>query len=221
MLRRFLFLPVGLALMLGAAQARGATITDLYGTGVDNSHAHLAIGAADTHYTITASADPAAPAGSAPRVVNTSSLPYVSNTPTAQWVAPVPNAFEPNGTYDYRTSFTLTPGADLSSVLITGSLSSDDRVASVFLNGVALAITTPVEGYTQLHSFAINAALSPFFVSGTNTLTFRTENIFGAQTGLIVDMSGTFNVVPEPASMVLALSGIIGLVFIRRLKLAS
>ena len=55
MLKRSLFLALGLAVALTAGQARAGSmaITDLYNTGVNSSGVLLAPGAVDTHYALT------------------------------------------------------------------------------------------------------------------------------------------------------------------------
>ena len=100
----------------------------------------------------------------------------------------------PNGAYDYTTTFTIGPGANLSSILITGLVTSDDKLANVTLNGNSLGITTPsgetaaTVGFNSLHPFSISGS-DGLFRTGVNTLTFDTLNQFGSVTGLIVQIS--------------------------------
>jgi len=118
-----------------------------------------------------------------------------------------------NGAYNYTTTFSLA-GLNPSTASISGMLGADDRVVGVELNGVLVspAITTPDQGYRTLHSFSITSG----FVSGVNTLDFLTMNTHGVVTGLIVDMTGTASVVPEPASLSMLGIGLTGLFAFRR-----
>ncbi len=226
MLKRSFFLALGLAAALTAGQARAGSqpITDLYSTGVDNTGALLAVGTTDSHYALSDSFG-----YTSAKVVNPAEYPFppatnpgwASNTSTAQWIAPNPNHGVPNGAYDYTTTFTVGPGANLASIMISGMLTADDTVTGVLLNGHSLGITTPDSyfspGFTTLHPFSISGT-DGFFTSGTNTLVFETANTFGSVTGLIVSVSGSYNLVPEPMSMALLGIGLSGLLTFRRFR---
>ena len=181
---------------------------------MNNSGVLLAPGAVDTPLCATdafgySTAQVVTP-GMYPFVTPDSNPHWVPNTSTAQWIAPNPNNGVPNGAYDYTTTFTIGPGANLSSVLITGLVTSDDKLANVTLNGNSLGITTP-SGETAATSRdstpcirSRSAAVTDFFHIGVNTLTFDTLNQFGSVTGLIVQITGSYSLVPEPTSMAAA-----------------
>ncbi len=194
----------------------GDVITSLYSTGVDSSGNNLAAGANDPHYTLVASADPNFP-GPNVQVVNSSEYPFPPYAgwhtnltgPNAQWIAPNPNGTVANGAFDYVTTFNLT-GFNPSTASISGVASADDEIVGLVLNGHAISFSTPDQSYGSLYSFSLsNPSL---FVSGVNTLEFDTMNTHGYPTGLIVQMTGTANSVPEPTSMALLGSGVAGVV---------
>jgi hypothetical protein len=174
---------------------------------------------ADPHYQLIASADPAYPGPNA-LVVNNNGLglnsgPYLGNGPNSKWLSPrADNADNTGGNYIYRTSFDLS-GFDPASAHLTGRWAMDNAGVDILLNGVSTGITRPGEfGFFNFTSFAINAG----FQNGTNTLDFI---IFNQPTGppnptaVRVELSGTANPVPEPATLSLLLCGVVALLWRR------
>jgi hypothetical protein len=214
MTRRSLLFALGLAAALASSQARADSITTLFSTGVDNNHALLAPNALDTHYIMAAGSSDGT-AGTTPFVVPPGFPipPWAANTTTAQWITPkMPEAVD--GPYNYTTTFSLA-GLVASTARITGTLSADDEVVGVALNGVLVSppITTPDQSYGTLQAFSITSG----FVNGINTLEFLTSNNHGIVTGFIADMTGTATAVPEPASIALLGIGMTGFLAFRRL----
>lgn len=201
------------ASMLVCAASEAATITNLYNTGVNNAGAALAANVVDPHYLITIS--PSGP--SLARTVTDTAFPFppwVANNAFSRWIGPAANSFGPAGTYRYRTTFTVPANANLSTVNVSGLWGTDDNSLAMRING---NLTGNVSGgFNVLTPFTINSG----FVFGTNVLTFTLNNA-GGPTGLRVDkVVGTYQIVPEPATILLALTGaVISIATLQRRRL--
>ena len=111
--------------------------------------------------------------------------------------------------YKYRLTFDLS-GLEPSMASITGQVASDN-IGVIFLNDIALPFLSL--GLTSFSSFSVNSG----FVSGINNLDFLVNNTpagFDTPAGLRVELSGSASVihdVPEPATWVLLLVGVVGI----------
>ncbi len=141
-----------------------------------------------------------------------------SSGPTSSYVAP-------NGTYVYNTTVNLA-SADYSGTM---TVLADDTVA-VYLNGNLVLQSAgpmgPGNSYAMCSDVAPNC-LVPFtfnltgFTAGVNDLTFDVKQVNLVNTGL--DFSGSLSspsAVPEPLSLALLGTGLIGLVAISRRYIA-
>ena len=188
---------------LNPGVANTATIYDPLSSTVDN-------GSTNT-FDISAGATWHAP------IANSS---YISFNPAT---GPTSGLIVPNGNYVYNTSFTISP-ADVASV---GTLSvlADDTV-SVFLNNSLILQSAgpmgPSNTYTQCSDVGPNC-ITPFtftftgLAEGLNQLTFQVKQVNGWSEGL--DFSGSIadaSAVPEPFSLALFGTGLLGLVGISR-----
>ncbi len=194
-----------------AATPSFATVTGLFGTGAGLPCGGFP-GPPDPNYDLVS-----APTGVPLHDARTTrSFPgWVDPTPSGTcWINPYGNesAFAPGGSYDYKTTFN-----EIGSLSMVNGMFAGDNDACVFLNGSSIAAActvNPDHGFEQLTPFTIDASTPGGLHLGTNTLDFIVRNDDGTQSGLLVAFP-----TPEPSSMMLFGSGILGLAGLLRRKL--
>ncbi|MCL4522584.1 MAG: PEP-CTERM sorting domain-containing protein [Acidobacteria bacterium] len=205
-------------LLLAAVVPAQADSVPIFSTGVTSTGQPAANASVDAHYTLTFGADsvfngPEAYVANTPGVYPFTS--WMAGTSTAQWIGPRDSLAYPFGTgnYVYTTTFDLT-GFNLATVVLTGGWAGDNAGLDILLNGVSLGLSLPNGSQTALTPFLISSG----FLPGVNTLQFVVYNDTGA-TGLLVDINGTGELlgaaspvsqVPEPATIILVGSGLLG-----------
>lgn len=199
----------------GSVTSRRATLKVLQGvpgifnTGVDDSKAALADGAADPHYVLIVNADSASSdalvenSGAFPIVAG----PWVANTPGSKWIGPrfdtsgAAGLAQGNGTYVYRLTFDLS-GLDLATVVITGGWAVDNTGLGIRVNGTDTGVVNN-NGFGGLTPFTLSVA-NAAFVDGLNTLDFVVQNAdaVAGYTGLYVgNLRGTAELPGTPPSI--------------------
>ncbi len=153
-------------------------ISGLFSTGVDSTGALLAQGLADPHYTVISGPQTGTQYVPVPNPV------WSARTSTSQWISPsaTQSASLPAGTYQYRTTFTVT--GPPSGLTITVNCSADDTISDVRLNGTSVA--TNIGAYNTWLNFTIGTG----FVTGTNTLDFYLSNVGSSSSGLQLQLTG-------------------------------
>jgi hypothetical protein len=205
------------AILLSGAGAAHAGVTGLYNTGVD-----VGANKVDQAWSIVTSfSDPSLPIGSPAYADTTNGIfpigPWVPNSTKSSWITPfnpVNSNTDPShfGLYGYVTQFNIS-GTVAASNSLSLLFASDDKVASIVLNGVAL-YSGPTDGSSQYTSFT-PFVLSDALKSGTNTLDFFVMNyprVGGNPSGLNVEFTGITGV-PEVSTWAMLLIGFVGLGF--------
>ena len=157
----------------------GLPFSELFNTGVDDSHALAAGASTDLHYALSFSADPSYPGPAAIVMADLWPIPpYMTNGPLSKWISPMLNTagYGGNvpGTYIYRTTFLLDT-MDPAAARIDGQWAMDNDGTDIRLNGTSLGHTA--SGFATWSTFAITNG----FQAGTNMLEFVTSN--GSPTG--------------------------------------
>ena len=207
---------LGFAMLVPAAVSHAALVTTLFNTGVNASGTPLSDGTVgDPHYSLVS-----VPTGSTTSILVRTSAggypipPYVGDDSVSAWIGPNNDSIldGPVGQYDYQTTFNLA-GFNPSTASITGQWSTDNEGVDILINGVSTGNTIPNPvSYESFTPFTIGSG----FVSGINTLDFLVNND-GGPTALRVEMTATAAaVVPEPASLALLCSALLGLGAMRR-----
>jgi hypothetical protein len=187
-----------------------------------------------------------------PYVVDESGWPIAGGTwinydSEARWIAPQPrygrNSADPGGDFVYQTTFVLPDDFDPTTVLLWGSVSSDNCMQDMTINGAQVLdgggnpfTMTPGTCISQYHYFQIGGANADFhattdptyfahvvFTPGINTIEFRINNLTQWQrpnpTGLIVELHGegiADIAVPEASTAGLLAAGLAAMALFKR-----
>jgi hypothetical protein len=197
-----------------------ASQVNFFGTGVNSSNVVQAGGTLDTHWTITATTQPAppnssvfvaqgcttfsdcgpAPAGWPLNGTWADTSGGASTGTTGAWVSAFnsdPNSDSPTGySYSYTETFNLS-GFVLGSVTLSGFWAADN-CANIVLNGTALTATDCTNAananqYNPKTAFTITNASGTGFISGINTITWVVKNFPTSApdpSGLLVEVNG-------------------------------
>jgi len=200
------------AIILRAGTLSAQTISDLYDTGVGNNGVSLPDGTTpDPHWTIITSSDGSV---ASPVAVKTSASGeqdrpggWNADSSTSAWIMPLsgyPGGLSNAGYYDYLTTFSLPSNA--SSVTISANMAVDNYEVGVLLNGASVGVPQLTGNGFNFLSYTPISFTSDNVVGGINSLVIQTYNTpppyIDNSTGLRIDgITGTYTVVPEPASI--------------------
>jgi len=207
-------------LVMSLSMATEAAPIVLFNTGVDAGGALLTPGDLDPHWTITTSPDAPDASFSAPgpAITQLNHPAWLANGPDSNWISVTATGTDnlAPGDYVYETTFDLT-GLNPATAAISGQYAADNTVADVLLNGVSTGSSG--SNFLTFNPFTISSG----FIAGVNTLEFVVTNQGASASpfGFRAELSGTANVIPEPASSVLTALGLLGLTGLRRRRLSK
>jgi hypothetical protein len=190
--------------VLYSGVALSAPIGGLFNTGVDDSGAVLPVWTHEIHY--------APPSLSNYAYVSDDDR-WISAPTGSAWITL--NYYESYSTYTYTLTFDLT-GLNPATASISGRWSTDNT-GTIDLNGSSTGISIDtIWGFENLYNFNINKG----FVPGINTLQFNVHNETGIIGLLVSDLHGEASPIPIPGAIWLFISGLFGVLGIRR-RIAS
>lgn len=221
---------LALALALVAPAALPAQQIKL-GTGLAANGTALADGATDPFWSI--STDGGNTFTSAKVLGNAFNTPcgcgILANALSGKWInqtGAIGSGYPIGRTVYTRRTFDLT-GYDLSTVSIGGSFSVMDSNLGLYLNGHLIPGSTLIYPSYAPWMFLTNFAVqgnSGWFTQGINTLEFQVTSVNGVYDGVMLQngqLDGTMvSTTPEPASVVLIASGLLGVFAVGRRRRA-
>ena len=190
---------IALAALMLVNIASAQTLTTLFNSGVDNSNAVLAAGAADGHFLN----------GAAMTFTYVNGA-YASNA-TSAWDANDASGGSGSYTVSYRQTFTVLTNTKLSSINIAGQYAVDNSLNDILINGHSTSITLAGSASTNYSTFHLFTLPTSFYLIGTNTIDWSWTNTGGPGAINVFYTSKSYALVPEMGGIVPVIgSSIIG-----------
>ena len=194
-----------------AAGSIAATAAPIYNTGVDNAFGLLPAGSGEIHYVVTGpGTDPYTTTVVASNPGWYAVPPGSIGTATANWITANTTGFASGESSAQGGLYPYTYTGVFSGTTLSGNWAADN-CGTMLIDSIAVSTIGGGADPGCVPTVAAFQTLTAFNVTGlsdtTHSLQFQVYNVLATPTGLFVDNLSTGGGVPEPSSVLLALTG--------------